>query len=257
MRTASDAQYSRAMRALTDKPLADLQAPDTHDGLCVLHPSPAARTHPLSPTDLSPAPDITESQVLRAVRSLDPSSSARPDCLFPRLLQLLARTSVSPESGITGLLVLTRFVRNLARADLPDRTSPLLAASTIIPFQPRPGKIRPIAAGQALRRLVTKTVLPAAIQDTRDRLAPEQLANIILSGMDAIVHDRRMLVARHGRDPHYLVVSVDAHIAFNTFSRQSMLNSMTLQTPSLAPFMNLIYGRTVPDLVLLSSPLLF
>ena len=236
---ASDAQYSRAMRALTDKPLADLHAPDTHDALCALHPSPAAPIHPLSPTDLPPAPDITKSQVLRAARSLSPPSAAGPDRLSPRILQLLARTSISPESGITGLSVLTRLVRRLTRADLPDHTAPLLATSTIILLQSRPGKIRPIALGQALRCLVTKTLLPAAIQDTRDCLAPEQLANGVPSGMYAIVHDCRMLMARYGWVPHYVLVSMDAHNALNTFSRQSMLNGMTLQTLSLAPFYEL------------------
>ena len=254
MRMASDANYGRAMRALTDRPLANLQDPDTRRALTALHPSPAAPIQPLQPTELPSAPDITEGQVLRAARSLNPSSAAGPDRLSPRLLQLLARTSVSPESGITGLSVLTRLVKRLARGDVPDCTASLLAASTLIPLQPRPDKIRPIAVGTALRRLVTKTLLHAAIDDTRDILAPEQLANGVPSGLDAIVHDSRMLIARHGRDPNFVLVSVDASNAFNSFSRQAMINKLTLQTPSLAHFLNMIYGHTVPDLVLPSSP---
>lgn len=254
MGMAADAQYGRAMRALTDKPLPDLQEETTRTSLTALHPTPAVPTQALSRTDLPPTPDITEGQVLRAARSLNPTSAAGPDRLSPRLLQLLARTTVTPEAGVTGLSALTRLVRRLARGDIPDSTAPLLAASTLIPLQPRPGKLRPIAVGQALRRLVTKVLLPAAIDDTRDRLAPEQLANGVPSGMDAIVHDCRMLLARHGRNPNYVLVSVDAQNAFNSFSRQSMLNRLTLETPSLAHFLNLIYGRTVPDLVLPSSP---
>ena len=73
--------------------------------------------------------------------------------------------------------------------------------------------------------------------------------------MDAIVHDSRMLLRRYGRNPNYVMVSVDASNAFNSFSHQSLLERLPLQTPSLALFYNLIYGRTVPYLVLSSTPL--
>ena len=80
------------------------------------------------------------------------------------------------------------------------------------------------------------------------------MANGVPSGMEAIIHDSRMLLTWHGRNPTYVLVSVDAKNAFNTFSRQSMLARMTMQTLSLAHFLNLVYGRTVPDLILPSSP---
>lgn len=110
MRMASEAKYDRAMRALTDKLLADLQDPDKHSALGALHPSPGAPTQPFMPTDLPLAPDITEEQVLRAAHSLNPSSAAGPDLISSGLLQLLARTSVSPGASITGLSFLARLV---------------------------------------------------------------------------------------------------------------------------------------------------
>ena len=80
------------------------------------------------------------------------------------------------------------------------------------------------------------------------------MVNGFPSGMDAIIHDSRMLLTRHGRNPTYVLVSVDAKNAFNTFSRQSMLARMTVQTPSLAYFLNFVYGRSMPDVILPSSP---
>ena len=135
-----------------------------------------------------------------------------------------------------------------------NSTVPLLAASSLIPLQPRPDKTRPIAVGQVLRRLVTKVLLPAATDDTRDRLSPEQVANVLPSGMDAIDHDCRKLMVRHDRDPNYVLVSVDTRNTFNTFSRQVMLHLAPLQTPTLARFQNIMYGPTVPDLIQPSSP---
>ena len=249
MRLASEAQYSRAMLAFKAEPLADLSAPATRAAPTALHPTPASPFCPLLSTQLPPLPEITEGQVLRAARALNPTSAAGPDRLSPRLLQLLARTTLSPEAGVTGLSALTHLVQRLARGDVPDQTAPLLAASTLILLQPRADKMRPITVGQALRRLVTKVLLPPAIEYTRDWLLSEQLANAVPAGMDAIVHDCRMLMHRHGRDSNYIIVSVDARNAFNSFSRQSSLDHLPLQAPRLTCLLNLIYGRTMPDLV--------
>ena len=92
------------------------------------------------------------------------------------------------------------------------------------------------------------------MEDTCDRLAPEKLANGVPSGMDAIVHDCRMLMTRHGRDPNFVLVSANSRNAFNTFSCQPMLNLVTLRTSTLAHFLNFIYSHTFLDLFLRSSP---
>lgn len=182
-------------------------------------------------------------------RALD----AGPDRLSPRFLRLLARTSISPENGVSGLSADTCLVRRLAQGDLPEQTVPLLAASTNSLLQPFADKIWPIAVRRALRPLVTKVLFPTTIEDTRDRLLPEQLTNAIPSGTDAIVHDCRMQIKCHGPRTTYIIVSVDDRNAFNTFSLGEMFVRLPVQTPSLAQFINLIYGRTKPDVVLPSS----
>lgn len=119
-----------------------------------------------------------------------------------RLLHLLVRSPISHETGITGLSVLTKLVTRIANADLPDLALPTLAAATLLPPQKKPDEIHPIAVGSVFRRIVTKTLLPAAIDESRDILAPFQTANGIKAAMDTIVHDtstmlRRFASARH------------------------------------------------------------
>lgn len=65
---------------------------------------------------------------------MNPASAAGPDRLSPRLLRLLAHTSISPEAGVSGLSALTRLGRRLAQGDLPDQTAQLLFAATLIPI---------------------------------------------------------------------------------------------------------------------------
>ena len=72
--------------------------------------------------------------------------------MSPKLLHLLANTTISSEAGVKGLSALTNLVNRLARGSLPLRTTPLASAATLVPLHPRPGKIRPIAIGQSLRK---------------------------------------------------------------------------------------------------------
>ena len=254
MRLASQAQYARAIRTLTNAPLADLNDPDTLASLKDLHlPAP----HPVTAvtqSDLPPAPTIEENSVLRAVKSLNPHAAAGPDRMSPRLLHLLVTAPVSPAAGLTGFGTLTRLVRRLARGDIPGATIPLISAATLLPIKPRPCKIRPIAIGQCLRRLVMKVLLAAAIADTRDYLPPGQLSNSVPCGMDSLVHNARMISMRNSKVPDFIVVSIDARNASNSFSRQRTLHSLPRRAPSLARFCNIVYGRTIPPLVLPSTP---
>ena len=119
-------------------------------------------------------PEITEQQVLQAFRRLNPKSAAGLDRMSPKLLHPLANTTISPEAGVTGLSALTNLFNRLARGSLLLRTTPLARAATLLPLHPRPGKIRPIAIGKSLRRLATKVLLQAAIEDTREHLARSQ-----------------------------------------------------------------------------------
>ena len=188
---------------------------------------------------------------------MNPNAAAGPDQMSPRIFHLLVNSDVSPEAGVTGLSVLTRLVGRLSRGNTPDQSLHLFAAATLLPICPRPNKIRPIAIGQALRRLVTKALLPKALADTRSFLAPHQLANGIPSAMDAIVHDARMLTRRHGNDPDYVMVPIDARNAFNACSRQAILDSLANRAPSLARSTNAVYAKTTPLLVIPSrSPVL-
>lgn len=254
MRLASQAQYGRAMRTFTNPPLANLNDTATVAALQALHPDPPVPVMPLPPSAQPRPPEVSEQSVLRAVRRLNPNSAAGPDRMSPKLLHLLAHTQISPEAGVTGISALTNLVSRLARGSLPPCTIPLVSAATLLPLQPRPAKIRPIAIGQSIRRLVTKVLLPAAIEDCRDHFAPEQLANGVPNGMDAIVHDARMLLRRHGRDPHYVMVSIDASNAFNRFSRQKVLDQLPTRAPSLSRFLDMVYARTTSPLILPSSP---
>lgn len=132
----------------------------------------------------------------------------------------------------------------MARGDIPPQTLPLFASAALLPIDPKPVKTRPIAIGQALHRLVTKTLLPAAISESKDYLAPQKMANGQAAGLDAILHDARMAMTRHGNDDQFVTVSIDARNVFNARKRQAILDCLPTRAPSLARFINAAYGKT-------------
>eukprot|EP00177_Eucheuma_denticulatum_P002066 GFKZ01003695.1.p1 GENE.GFKZ01003695.1~~GFKZ01003695.1.p1 ORF type:complete len:345 (+),score=3.40 GFKZ01003695.1:241-1275(+) len=193
-RLAADAQYGRAMRTLRQSRIADLRDPTVVDRLRDLHPAPPSPVTPLPTSDLPMPMHITDDAVLQAVRHLNPNSAPGPDRMHPRLLHLQTFTTTVAQSGITCISVLAAVLTRLARWDLPEDTIPLLSSVTLLPIQPRPCKIRPIAIGTALRGLVTKVLLPQVIADTREYLTPLQVASGFPRGLDAIVDDVRRYV---------------------------------------------------------------
>lgn len=246
---AMDVQYSRALRTLQDAPIADLKSPAVLSALRSLHPTPVQPIQPLSPADLPPAPQPSEFQMLRAAKSLNPKFAAGPDLMSPRPLRLLVTTSIGPQEGVTSLSALTSFVCRLTLGDLSQSVLPLFVAATLLLIQQRPDKIRHIAIDQAPRRLMFKAVLPAALQDSADFLAREQLANGVRAGMDATVHDVQMLAKRYGRRNDNVSVSIEANNVFYICSRQQLLNALPTRATSLALLIHMICGHLAPPLL--------
>lgn len=71
--------------------------------------------------------------------------------------------------------------------------------------------------------------------------------------MDAIVHDACMLTGLHGTDQNYIMVLIDAKNAFNRCSRRRMLDALSTRMPSLSRFIDAMYARTTPQLVVPSD----
>ena len=68
MRLASQAQYGRAMRTIINPPIADLNDPTAIQKIQALHLSRRVPVLPLPPSAHPRPPEITEQQVLQAVR---------------------------------------------------------------------------------------------------------------------------------------------------------------------------------------------
>lgn len=177
------------MRSLVIAPLANLADPDTTSRFQALQPTHNIPVTPIPDSALPLPPNISWVAALRSCHSLNPSGAAGPDRLSTRLRRHIAVTSVSQQAGVKSLSVLTNLVHRLSRGNLPAPMLPLFTAAVLLPIQPKPDKIRPIAIGQALRWLVTKVLLGPNLTENREYLASEQLSNGMRAGMDSSFHD--------------------------------------------------------------------
>ena len=186
-----DGNIKAAIRMLSseEKPATDVDA--TYAKLLERHPVP--------PADRLPAPDprgieaiqVTEEDVLKAVRTFPAGSAGGPDGLRPQhLLDLLN----CRESGPALLTSLTAFTNMLLEGKCDPAVAPVLFGGQLIALEKRTGGIRPIAIGYTLRRVAAKCANAYATAVLADYLQPIQVGVGTPGGCEAAVHATRRLL---------------------------------------------------------------
>ena len=166
IRAIQDGQYSKALKALASEGLAQ---PDKD----VLNEM--TKKHPQSPRPVLPEgpatqpPKLSESAVLRGVRSFPSGSAPGPSGLRPSHLQE-AVNCPSPDQANKLLFSLTSFVGRT-----PPTICPHLCGATLLASIKKSGGLRPIAVGETLRHMTSKCLAASARSDALARLLPHQL----------------------------------------------------------------------------------
>ena len=157
---------------------------------------------------------------------MDKDSATGPEKAGVRWLLLVANTELRVHPDLSGLEILTSVVQKLAAGEFSPDVGHLISAANLISLDKGGTKIRPIAIGVVMRRLITKALIPTSIGEAKTHLQPLQVGCGVKEGLDAIVHDARAAIVKLGHDPTYTAVSVDACNAFNRTSRAEMLKQI-------------------------------
>ncbi len=179
---ASKGYYRRALQAAHDQERADTRDDAVLAQLKGLHPQ---RQMPLTPkrNESLPRSIVTESQVYRALTRMDTTSSAGTDAMSVRLLRLLLLDVALVGLNETGITVLTKFDYMAPKGRLPPTAYQLLASARLVAISKGRGRIRPVAVGNVLRRLIAKCAMPMETDECRRYLQPHQFANATLCGL--------------------------------------------------------------------------
>lgn len=233
-----DGEISRAMASLTSEDLAPCSDANLHI-LQLKHP---LRTHPIS-TYPEPAlpPMITEAVVAEALSSFARGSACGTMGLRAEFLQDSMR-EITPVGFATTLTKLVNFLR-AGRA--PASVQPFFAGANLSALIKKNKDLRPVAAGEVLRRLVSKCVCTEAKDSAKPIFSGSQFGVATPAGAERIIHNVRRLFSTRQFDPDFVVLKVDLTNAFNSISRARLLDIVRRRMPSLSSWVEWCYvGET-------------
>ena len=136
---------------------------------------------------------------------------------------------------------LAAAARCLCTEDLDSGDLMAFTASRLIALNKSPG-VRPIAVGEAFRRLIGKAVMTVVERDAMHVTAPIQLCVGVPSACEASVHAMAEL---YERTETQAILLVDAQNAFNSFNRQAALQNIPILCPAVGRMFRNTYSSPV------------
>jgi hypothetical protein len=233
-----DGNIKAAIRILCSEEKLATDVKASYEKLLERHPDPPFDRGPAQPPDDIPAIQVSEAEVMSAIRSFPAGSSGGPDGIRPQHIMDLVNC---PESGPVLLTSLTAFVNSLLDGKCCSDVTPILFGGKLIALEKKSGGIRPIAIGYTWRRIAAKCANSYATSLLRNYFQPTQLGVGTPGGCEAAVHATRRFVESMPDD--YCVVKLDFSNAFNSLHRDVMLEAVLEKVPGIYKFCYLSYNK--------------
>jgi hypothetical protein len=144
--------------------------------------------------------------------------------------------------------LLKKVINILLKGIAPLDIQHYVAGARLIALSKGDADIRPIAVGNIFRRLTSKCACVLLHARVRSVLGSLQVGVACRGGAEQIIHSMRDSLHQHWESDDFTVLKVDFSNAFNSISRQHLLNGCARSFPDLLPWVQWCYG---------SQPLLF
>lgn len=138
---------------------------------------------------------------------------------------------------------LTAVVNLLAQGQGCATAAPSLAGAGLVAVPKPNGGVRPIAIGEIYRRLTGKCLLQQVRAEARSFLWPAQVGVCVPLEAEVVVHSVRGWLQRHANTSGKVLVKLDFSNAFNTVSREAVLQATHNNFPSLSRWASWCYGN--------------
>ncbi|XP_055347987.1 uncharacterized protein LOC129595098 [Paramacrobiotus metropolitanus] len=236
-----DGSVSGAMRiVMSTDSVADITS-DTLKELRAKHPEFAPPPVSVLNADTHVAPPVTAADVFAAIRSFPRGSAAGPDGLRPQHLIDIVGGKMDDHSG--------QFCESLAavlnvvlEGKVPADIRPAFFGGKLLALRKKDGGLRPIAVGMTLRRVIAKIVCSKVAERAVAVLSPGQVGFNVRGGAEAIVHGTRQFI-NENPEITKAIVKVDFRNAFNTVSREVVLDAVKSHFPEYFAFFQSAYGH--------------
>jgi len=232
---ARDGEFSKAMSALTSEEMAPCNEASA-EVLRGKHPGPVRLASPCSAVPKQTP--ITEDAVAAALKTFPRGSS--PGCMGLRAEHL--RDAAQCVTSVGFLSTLTHVVNFFRDGHVPEAAQPYFAGGRLCALIKSNKDLRPIAAGETLRRLTAKALCASVKEDAKKFFAGSQFGVATKNGAERIIHYTRAQAAAHASDPDWVILKVDLSNAFNRISRARFLELVSVHFPSLASWASWCYS---------------
>jgi hypothetical protein len=230
-------RLSDALKALLSSGVAPV-TPAVVEQLRRKHPVPPLPPV-ISPEPLPPSLEVTELDVAAALRSFPKGTAGGRDGFRPDYFQVLLHAAV-PLDGQHFLSFYTAFQNQLLAGNAPAALAPYLASAPLTPLCKPDGGLRPIAVGEAHRRVASKLCIKSVGAAMAVHLLPLQVGVGVQNGAEAILHSVQYLLS-HWEDNMYLM-KLDLKNAFNVVDRSTMFEAVREVCPNIAAWVEFCYS---------------
>ena len=119
---------------------------------------------------------------------------------------------------------------SIASGTIPESALNLVTASRLIAIPKPNGDVRPIAIGEALRRLTAKSICVQKKDSFIQLFSPLQHGVATKGGTELLVHQVQLLLEEN---KDWIVLKSDMRNAFNSVSRSHLLNEVARAFPDI------------------------
>jgi hypothetical protein len=231
-------QFSKAVKALASEGMHELTE-EVKRSLESKHPQGPPLPEKESNAPGGETPHFEADEVLRRVRAFRRGTA--PGASRWRVEHLLdALTIPAGDSEGRISMSLTQVVNALAAGHAPEGVAPWLGGAPLYPLKKKGGGVRPIAVGEVFRRLVSKCFCGCVQAKAQARfLEMGQVGVGVKGGVEAAL----LAVKEARKDGSKVVLKVDVENAFNSISREVILEKVKETCPELEGWFRFCYGQ--------------
>ena len=162
---------------------------------------------------------VFEPTVMKAINSFPSGSSGGPSILVPQLYKDLIAKSNGPNEFLQKL---TSVLIIVLEGKIPVGLRPFFFGAKLISLRKKDGGVRPIAVGNTLRRICSKSVSSFATDQRRIDYHGTQFGCGTSRGAEIAAHVFRNLIENE-KNPDNVVLRMDFKYAFNSLKREKIL----------------------------------
>ena len=231
VKLAQVGEISKAAKFLTSNGLA----PETSEVLQKLkskHPEGLINPNEIPDVLSSSSPTFLDRSVfINAIKNAPKASGCGPSGWRYEHVRILLDNDITTD-------LLFQTCNHIFSGDVPPNVVPLLSASKLIAIPKHGNDVRPIAVGEVFRRLTAKTICQQKSPEFASYFSPIQHGIATPGGAELLTHHIQILLEQN---PDWSILKTDVRNAFNSVSRERLLQQIAKDFPDIYPHVKQLY----------------